>query len=932
MVSLIRVIFLGSLLIASPSVAKTIYVSNTASNGYAVGNNANSCTAESKSTPKLTITAGKTCMVGGDVLIVNQGTYSNEEIKNPPAGSDGAYTIIQGDPNGTRPILKPNSSAGQRGLYCDNGAACHHIELRHFEIDHGYNNVKLSGDSTIGYTHHNRFIDNYFHDSHAVNFLGESSPTGYQGGDHYIAYNEFSRSGVGFVAYGPGSNTIYNPMNRTILEYNKFHNLHNGIGIWNTDAATGPKLIENVIIRYNEFYDIGLVTTDTWQVSANKYSCIHISSPGRGHRIHNNICRDSGEDANFSGIQVNPTSSGNGGNFSDIKIWNNTVYNVKHASARGILFNSFLRAPSTITLSNNIVIPVTGIGVQNSAQVGVVTLQTNRTSGTASTLWTDPANDDFSLKAGSAAIDAGTNVGVAFCGSAPDQGAFETLVATSASINGNTLDLTICNASPPIRALGTFTPACTGVGCGTPTNDGMSVVGGGLVRITVGGITGGACAAGQTWTVSGSSVNTDSALVGNTWTQPLHTLTNFSVDSAACTGTGGDPPPVAQVAEYDFESNLNDTSGNGHHAIGSSNISYAASKDGLGVQLTTGVDSYVDTGLLSGHNPSTNHLVVAFGVRISTLGVRRIVAGVAIGTDQRFYIRRNNTNVWNLSVHDDTSAAATEFPVTTGDTHVCVKFDPGTDTATLYINGVAGTIANASVQTYPSFTFSSTFRYGLPSGFATSLSGNDIIDEALIYTSDVSCTDIYDAWNPVVATPSVVQATHQWQGVYLMPNGSVESRGVPDAQRTVIKGGAGAVMAQLNCSGGSCGTVQPRFRYNVNGGAFSNVVPDSPTSDGVSYWGDDASSFLNSGIADGPIAAAMTHTDGITLLKSAAVPTITMAEDTSYTLRGIFRINAQIGDVACFKIYDQGGQALATYTPSAGACLTVIDPRANAGP
>jgi len=34
----------------------------------------------------------------------------------------------------------------------------------------------------------------------------------------------------------------------------------------------------------------------------------------------------------------------------------------------------------------------------------------------------------------------------------------------------------------------------------------------------------------------------------------------------------------------------------------------------------------------------------------------------------------------------------------------------------------------------------------------------------------------------------------------------------------------------------------------------------------------------------------------------------------------------------CFKVYDQSGNALASYAPTAGACVTIIPPQAAAGP
>lgn len=897
------------------------------------GSNSNSCaSAQNPSTPKLTIAAGVACLASGDTLIIKAGTYTAQEITNPPAGTASAYTIIKGDPSGARPVLLPNKAAFQRGFYCDRGETCKYIEMRYLEIRDSHKDVQLYGEPTRGFPHHFRIIDNYFFGG-GVGFLIASSDTGNVGGDHLIQGNTFEQKGRSVPGYSPGINSIYGTGNRTIIENNTFDHCQIGVGIWlsTTHTSSGSANIQDVIIRNNVFKNMHLPEIDTWQQGMGLPTAIHVSVPGGGHQIYNNLIYHSGSidtvrNTIWHGIFLNGP-----GLTKPVQVYNNTLYDFLDARSKSVWATEARCGPSQslCVIRNNI-----------TYQAGAFFNGSLSNNLTTNPSFTNAATYDLTLASGSAAINAGTAaVGLPYCGSAPDIGAHETLAVTAASINGNTMDVTVCTAKPSVVPSGTWTPACTGTGCGTPVASSVSTAGGGLVRITVGGITGGACAAGQTWTISATGANTDSANIGvasERINQRLHTITNFPVNSSACTGGGGTPPPAAQSAEYRFENNLNDSSGNGNHAIGSANISYATAKDGLGVQFTTGVDSYVDTGLLNGHNPSTDHLVVAFGIRVpaSDLGQGRTVAGTALGTNQRFFVRRDATNVWQMRIQGN-PLLSSEFPVVAGDTHVCIKFNPTTDTATLHINGVAGTVAGASLHTYTSYTFASTFRFGLPSGFAAvtpSSSGPDIIDQAFIYTSDVSCATLYAAWNPTPAQSSVVQETHQWQGVYLLLNGLPENRGTTGSPRTIVHNGAATLLAQLKCTGGDCGSVQPRFRYNINGGAFSNVVPDTPTADGVAYWGDDASIQVNAGVADGPITGALTHTDGITALRSSAVPTIQMAQDTSYTIRGIFRITSAVGTVVCFKLYDQSGEALAAYTPTEGACLTVIEPRANAGP
>lgn len=866
------------------------------------GNDANNCTAaQSASTPKLTIASALTCESAGDTIWIGDGTYAETITSSQvTAGtSDTTRTALRAINIG-QAIIKPNS--GTQVVLLNNRPWVHFTGLVLDGQLTTNNPLKIENNS-----HHILLEDITIRNSNAVGLLVQSSPDG------VIRRSRLHNNGSldTSLEHGMYLNT---GSDRWLIEQNEFdHNSQMGIQIYLAPIGT--------VFRKNYLHD-------NCQKTGGGGNELFISNDD--HVIEDNLI-----------VIDNSTgkSCGNGITIDGQNPLNNTIRNntivclsglcqtaLGSTQGYGINVRGNSSTPTNTTLINNLVI---GFG-QAVRDNGLNTVQTtNRTTGTAADHFTDANNGDFSLNSGSAAIDGGTDTGSAFCGSSRDQGAFEALAITAAAINGNTLDVTVCSRVPPIQPLGTWTPGCTGTGCGTPVTSGTpSITGGGLVRITVSGITGGACASGQTWTIGASGNNTNSVLIGNQFNQPLHTVSGFAVDSSACTGSGGSGFPAGAVAVYNFENNLNDSSGNANHAVGSANISYAASKNGQGVQFTNGVNSYVDTGLLSGHNPSTTNLVVAFGVRISAseLGKRRFLAGVDIGTDSRFYIRRDSDNIWDLSTQAVSSPVNTEFPVVDGDTHVCVKFNPTTDTATLYINGVAGTIAGASVQSYTSYTFPSALRFGLPSAsFSTTQSPPDIIDQAYIYTTDVSCADIYAAWNPAPATPSVVQEAHQWQGVFLL-NSAPEDRGGVSAQRFINKGGAAALQVQLKNTSGASVVLQPRFRYNIDGGEFSNVVPDSPTADGVSYWGSSAPTGLNTGTSVGPIVAGLTHVDGITLVNSTAIPTITMADDSTYTLTGVFNINAAADKVVCFKIYDQSGETLSSYAPSAGACLTVTAP------
>jgi len=88
----------------------TIYVSQSETNGYAIGNDANTrAQAASKSTPKLTITSALSASVAGDIIVVNDGTYQSAT----------AHTITKAidiiSENNTLPIVQL-TSAGIRAL------------------------------------------------------------------------------------------------------------------------------------------------------------------------------------------------------------------------------------------------------------------------------------------------------------------------------------------------------------------------------------------------------------------------------------------------------------------------------------------------------------------------------------------------------------------------------------------------------------------------------------------------------------------------------------------------------------------------------------------------------------------------------------------------------------------------------------------------
>jgi hypothetical protein len=182
-------------------------------------------------------------------------------------------------------------------------------------------------------------------------------------------------------------NTIYNPGNRSIVEGNTFHNCTHGVGVWYTGTQ-----IQNVIIRRNRFHDMGRFDIDTWMQGANSSMAIHVSVPGGGHQIYNNIIYNSGSQAFFTGITVGTQAD----SATTVLFANNTIYNLLNASAYAVT------TPFTSTQITNNIVYLSGAGINGGTQSH--NLLTNPS-------FVDAAAADFRPQSGSA-IDQGVTVAV----------------------------------------------------------------------------------------------------------------------------------------------------------------------------------------------------------------------------------------------------------------------------------------------------------------------------------------------------------------------------------------------------------------------------------------------------------------------------------------------------------------------------------------
>jgi hypothetical protein len=141
-------------------------------------------------------------------------------------------------------------------------------------------------------------------------------------------------------------------------------------------------------VRNNIFYDMFRTDLDPWQIGAIGGSAVHATSPGGRHLIYNNIIYGSGSEATFFGIGAYYGPD-------DVKIFNNTIYDLRHPAALAITVDE--STATNVMLKNNIAFRTGGIdgGEQESNLI-------------EDPRFCDGAGSDFRLQEGSPAFDRGT--------------------------------------------------------------------------------------------------------------------------------------------------------------------------------------------------------------------------------------------------------------------------------------------------------------------------------------------------------------------------------------------------------------------------------------------------------------------------------------------------------------------------------------------
>lgn len=207
-------------------------------------------------------------------------------------------------------------------------------------------------------------------------------------------------------------------------------------------------------------------------------------------------------------------------------VYNNTVYN---SVGTGIKIQD--NAPSP-RIANNILhnnsTHIENGGVSTTFQTNLCTTSGTGCGLTGNPLFTNAAANDFSLLAGSPAINAGTAVSGQVCNGTCDIGAFETWTHAGCVVQDatpNTINITFTNnANPPIL------PASGITGFSATENGGAKTLSGNGTRVgdnQINLVASSNFSSGTTVRYSYSGGNaTDSELIGGTFSQPLLSITN----------------------------------------------------------------------------------------------------------------------------------------------------------------------------------------------------------------------------------------------------------------------------------------------------------------------------------------------------------------------------------------------------------------------
>jgi len=335
-----------------------------------------------------------------DIVEVYDGDYNLERSvnNNMPSGTSWAhpFTLIVATAN----VATISSFSGYHPIYLDTGGTLYAI-IDGFIIDGGDTNVG-PGLVTLSAVSYVRVQNCEIKDANLFGGPGVSNNHVYIGisaDSHHIEIldNEIH----GGISAGHG---VYNEGRDNIIQGNEIYEI-GGFGIHNYSSVPGNTPDDNTIIE-NTVYNCGTVRVTAAGI---------LVGIGSGNHCYNNVSYNNLGANLDGGVGISITGDG-------AQIYNNTVYGNSWYGIEAV-------ASDTASIKNNIAYN----NFQNTEFTGATGLtQSNNLVG-INPLFTNAGAGDFTLQAGSPAINYGVYVGLPFAGSAPDAGAFEFELPTAAT-------------------------------------------------------------------------------------------------------------------------------------------------------------------------------------------------------------------------------------------------------------------------------------------------------------------------------------------------------------------------------------------------------------------------------------------------------------------------------------------------------------------
>jgi parallel beta-helix repeat protein len=328
------------------------------------GSDSMSCAqAQSQTTPRLTITAGLTCLSGGDTLYIKAGTYAEFISGGIPSGSAGAPTVVRAYQSEVVTIWPTTGGATGDAVWFNSGQ--NHITLSGLIIDGS--RVSVQGIRFSEIVHHIRIQNSEVKNAPSSNCIGVSGTNDYL--VHHLTFSNLKIHNCGFDGQHHG---IYLRGTDDVIEDCEIYNISGyGVHIWDSSTRNDSRHT----VRSNRVHNNGA-------------RGILIGS-GSDNVAYNNIVWTNGQ----HGIEIF------GNNPNNNQVYNNTIYN-----NGGTCIN--VQSTSTNTIVRN------NICWQNSTNavrdVGTGTVMSNNL--TTDPKFGNPATLDLRVTQGSPAIDGGTPV------------------------------------------------------------------------------------------------------------------------------------------------------------------------------------------------------------------------------------------------------------------------------------------------------------------------------------------------------------------------------------------------------------------------------------------------------------------------------------------------------------------------------------------